>query len=105
MGVPWPGRVVHVRAGERAFLKVDTQGHERGVLDGAGRALDRVVGVQLELKAAALYEGEALAPELIGRMQDLGFRLAQVHPVVFDPADGRASLLQFDGVFARPPGA
>ena len=93
----------HVRAGERAFLKVDTQGHEPAVLEGAAGALGRVEGVQLELGTVPLYEGEALAPEMISAMHDLGFRLAQVEPVVYDPADGGASLLQFDGVFVRPP--
>ena len=92
----------HVGPGERAFLKVDTQGHEWAVLDGAAGVLDRVEGVQLELGPSALYDGERPAPEVIARMAGAGFRVAQVHPVVFDPADGSASLLQFDAVFARP---
>lgn len=93
----------YVGADERAFLKVDAQGHEEDVLEGAQGVLDRVLGVQLELTTAALYEGETLAPAMIERMHSLGFRLAQMHPVVFDPADGNASLLQFDAVFVRPP--
>lgn len=85
------------------FLKVDTQGHERDVLAGAQGILDEVMAVQLELTSTTLYEGEALAPELIGLMDDCGFQIAQLHPVVFDPSDGLASLLQFAGIFARPP--
>ena len=91
-----------VGPGEAAFLKIDTQGSEPDVLDGAAGVLDRIVGVQLELGVRALYEGEHLAPDLIGRMATLGYRLAQVHPVVFDPDDAFTSLLQFDAVFARP---
>ena len=92
-----------VRPGEQAFLKVDTQGSEPDVLDGAAGVLDRIVGVQLELGVRALYQGERLAPDLIRQMAALGYRLAQVHPVVFDPDDAFASLLQFDAVFARSP--
>ncbi len=92
-----------VGPGEQAFLKVDTQGSEPDVLDGAAGVLDRIVGVQLELSVRALYEGERLAPDLIGRMAALGYRLAQLRPVVFDPDDDFTSLLQFDAVFARPP--
>ncbi|WP_420455198.1 FkbM family methyltransferase [Rubrivirga sp.] len=92
-----------VRPGEAAFLKVDTQGNEADVLDGAAGVLDRVVGVQLELGVRALYEGEQLAPALIERMAGLGYRIGQLHPVVFDPNDGFTSLLQFDAVFVRPP--
>ena len=92
-----------VDVGDRAFLKLDTQGNEADVLDGTPEALARVEGVQLELGVRRLYEGEQLAPALIARMEGAGFRLGQVHPVLFDPADGRASLLQFDAVFVRPP--
>ncbi len=94
-----------VRAGERAFVKIDTQGNEADVLDGAAAALERVEGVQLELGVRALYEGEQLASALIARMDALGFRIGQIHPIIFDPDDGFQSLLQFDAVFVRAPGA
>ena len=93
-----------VQPSKRAFLKIDTQGHEGAVLDGAVGVLDRVEGVQLELGVSALYDGEHLAPAMISRMADAGFRIAQVLPVVYDPADGFASLMQLDAVFVRPPG-
>ena len=93
----------HVRPSERVFLKVDTQGNEPDVLDGAGAALRDFVGVQLEVGVVELYEGEQLAPGLIGRMTDEGFRIGQLAPVAYDPEDGFASLLQFDAVFVRPP--
>ncbi len=92
-----------VRPGETAFLKVDTQGNEADVLDGAAGVLDWVVGVQLELGVRALYDGEQLAPALIERMAGLGYRIGQLLPVVFDPDDAFTSLLQFDAVFVRPP--
>ena len=91
----------YVEPDARAFLKVDTQGSETDVLDGASGVWERIEGVQLELGVEPMYEGETLAPALISRLADAGFRLAQVHPVIFDPSDGMASALQFDAVFAR----
>lgn len=91
----------HVRPGERAFLKIDTQGYESAVLDGAEGVLGRVDGVQLELSTRALYQDEALADAMVARMAALGFVFGQVAPVVFDPAEGGTVLVQFDAVFVR----
>ncbi|WP_436697969.1 FkbM family methyltransferase [Nocardioides sp. BYT-33-1] len=84
--------------GERIFLKVDTQGFERQVLDGAARTLDRCVGVQLELSFTTTYEGGMLVDEAITRMYDAGFVLTGLEPG-FAAASG--AVLQADGVFFR----
>lgn len=91
----------HVRPGERVFLKIDTQGYESAVLDGAEGVLDRVDGIQLELSTRALYQDEALADAMVARMAALGFVLGQIAPIVFDPAEGGTVLVQFDAVFVR----
>ncbi len=91
----------HVRPGERVFLKIDTQGYESAVLDGAEGVLDRVDGIQLELSTRALYQDEALADTMVARMAALGFVFGQIAPVVFDPAEGGTVLIQFDAVFIR----
>lgn len=88
--------------GDRAFLKVDTQGFEPDVLDGAEGVLDRLVGVQLELSTRQLYEDESLADALISRMAGLGFVIGQLSPVVYDPREAGATLVQIDAVFVRP---
>jgi hypothetical protein len=84
----------------RPFLKVDTQGYESAVLDGAPRTLAACVGVQLELSLVSLYRGEELYRAMIDRMNSLGFELWSLEPGFEDPRTGR--LLQMDGVFARP---
>ena len=43
---------------DRVFLKVDTQGFERQVLEGAKVSQKNILGVQLELSLLPLYEGE-----------------------------------------------
>lgn len=83
----------------RSFLKVDVQGFESAVLDGAGETLAGFAAVQLEMSLVPLYEGQALMPDLVGRMAGRGFDLWILMPEFADPATGRT--LQCDGVFVR----
>lgn len=91
----------HGGPGGRAFLKVDAQGYERAVLDGASGCLAGIAGVQLEMPLTPLYQGEASMPELVEYMAGRGFALVSLEPAWSDPASGR--LLQVDGIFFREP--
>jgi FkbM family methyltransferase len=84
---------------ERTLLKIDTQGYEAPVLDGAGELLGRFALVQLELSFVPLYDGQALYPELVARLEGLGFEWYGVDAAFVDPRSGR--MLQVDGLFAR----
>lgn len=84
---------------ERTLLKIDTQGYEAAVLDGAGDALSEFAAVQLELSLVSLYEGQALFYELDARLRDIGFVLFSIEPGFCDPATGQ--MLQCDGLFIR----
>lgn len=81
------------------FLKIDTQGFEWQVLDGACDSLPLVQGVLLELSIVKLYEGQHLWLDLIARLEAQGLILWAFEPVFSDPRDGRT--LQVDGVFYR----
>ncbi len=82
------------------FLKIDTQGYESAVLDGASMILERdTVGLQLELSLLPLYAGQASYLDLIQRLRQLNFSLHAVLPGFTDPHTGR--LLQMDGIFFR----
>lgn len=81
------------------FLKVDTQGYEAFVLDGATGVLDRVVGVELELSLVPLYDGQMLWDGMIDRMKAAGFSLEVISPGLVDPERGET--LQIDGLFRR----
>lgn len=83
------------------FLKIDTQGFEWQVLDGARATLPQVRGVLLELSLELLYDGQHLWREMIERLEAEGFVLWAFEPVFSDPLDGRT--LQVDGVFYRNP--
>lgn len=81
------------------FLKIDTQGYEHFVLEGAEKTLDSVIGIQLELSFVPLYEGQILYNDLMEKMKLLGFSMWEISTVLTDPKSGR--LLQVDAIFFR----
>jgi FkbM family methyltransferase len=91
----------HLRPGSRGFLKIDTQGFEREVLEGGQETLRQCVGLQLELSFVPLYEGGMLVDEAVAMAYAAGFHLVGLEPGFADP-DGQ--VLQADGVFFRDAG-
>ncbi|MBL8516654.1 MAG: FkbM family methyltransferase [Betaproteobacteria bacterium] len=89
----------HVTKFKNPFLKVDTQGFEWEVLDGAMNVLPHLRGILLELTLVPLYQGQHLWRELISRLEVEGFSLWALQPGFTDPRDGRT--LQADGLFIR----
>ncbi len=84
---------------ESALLKIDVQGYERPVLDGAAATLERFAAIRTEMSLAPLYEGQVLLTDLLVELRDRGFELWLLEPGFVEPATGR--LLQADGVFFR----
>lgn len=81
------------------LLKIDTQGYEWQVLDGAPELLARSRAVLLELSLLPLYEGQRLWQECITRLQAAGLTLWALEPVFVDSQSGRT--LQLDGLFIK----
>ena len=88
-----------VGPGTRTFLKIDVQGYERAVLDGASSLIDDrvIVGLQLELSLVPLYGGAMTYREGLDRAESLGMTLMGLDPVFADSKTGQ--LLQADAVF------
>jgi FkbM family methyltransferase len=86
-------------APETCLLKLDVQGYEDRVLDGAAMTLERAALVECELSLAGLYHGQASARILIDRLNELGFDLVDLDPFFYDPTDGR--VLSLDALFER----
>lgn len=84
---------------ERTLLKIDVQGYERAVLDGATKTLPAFRGVRTEMSLVPLYDGQALMPEVMNLLAEHGFELWFVDPGFTEP--GTRRLLQLDGVFFR----
>jgi FkbM family methyltransferase len=81
------------------FIKVDVQGFEGGVLDGASESLQQTIGLQLEISLVPLYEGALSMREVLERTDELGMQMVYVQPGFADPRTGE--LLQMDGIFFR----
>lgn len=88
-----------VSAGSVPFIKIDTQGYEDRVLDGATEVLSRAAGIQLELSLVPLYEGQQLFRALLDRLEATGFELWGIWPGFCDPGSGR--MLQVDAILFR----
>lgn len=84
---------------DRLLLKMDVQGYEQQVLEGAGTAVEQVEAIECELSFVALYEGQTLAPTMFELLSDLGFEIAWLEPGFTDEATEQ--LLQADGLFLR----
>jgi FkbM family methyltransferase len=84
---------------DRVFLKIDVQGYEREVLEGAEETIRQVDAMQVELALVQLYEGQALIHELLSHLYDRGFDLVDLSPGFKDRRTGQ--LLETDALFRR----
>ena len=87
------------RSGSNLFVKIDTQGYEWQVLDGAEETLKFAKGVLCELSLVPLYEGQRLWRDVVDRLESEGFSLWALQRGFTDPRTGRS--LQVDAIFLR----
>jgi FkbM family methyltransferase len=80
------------------FLKLDVQGLESEVLDGAALALRRIDLLELESSLVPLYDGETLFPAMLARLHALDFIPVGLSGNFEDAETGQ--LLQVDALFA-----
>lgn len=66
------------REARHVYLKLDVQGYELPVLDGAKRSLERIDALQAEASVVPLYEGVPPYHELMRRIDELGYQLSFV---------------------------
>jgi FkbM family methyltransferase len=81
----------------KLFLKIDTQGYEWNVLNGAKQFLHDVDALQLEMSMIPLYKDQKLFKEIFDFLTTSGFELYEVEPGFSDPKDGRQ--YQVDCIF------
>lgn len=80
-----------------ALLKIDVQGTELDVLRGSETVLSRIKYVYVECSFVELYDGQALACEVIDWLQRRGLFLTGIHNL--STSGGRA--IQADFLFSR----
>lgn len=93
--------VSYVRKEDRVFVKLDVQGYEDRVLDGATALMTKLWGLQVEMSLVPLYEGQVLFSLMDERIRAAGFELWGMDPVLTDARVGR--VLQFDALYMRGP--
>src|SRR5690606_10494278 len=76
-----------------ALLKIDVQGYEGEVIRGSTALLPLFRYVYCEISFKPLYDGQELAPKVIERLAEHGFRLQQQR--------GAADAVQVDALFVR----
>lgn len=81
------------------MIKIDTQGYEKKVIDGAMESLKKIKIIQIELSLVALYEKQLLFNEMINYLENMEFKLYSLENGFSDLKTGQ--LLQVDGVFVN----
>jgi len=89
---------VALLAFNRPFLKIDTQGYDLKVIEGARDVLDHFVLVQMEVPLIHIYETTTTLQESMELMMSLGFEPSWVSPVAYDDV-GRA--IELDILFVN----
>jgi FkbM family methyltransferase len=82
----------------RSFLKIDTQGYTKQVLDGAQQSLKKIKGILVEMSLVELYLDEPLIGDVLTLLYDKGYTLVAIEPEFFDPKTDQ--LLQVNGLFS-----
>jgi FkbM family methyltransferase len=81
------------------FIKIDTQGYEWQVLDGASETLKQAQGALCELSLVPLYHKQRLWRDIVDRLDQQGFMLWALQKGFTDPSTGQS--LQLEGIFVR----
>lgn len=84
----------------RCFMKIDVQGAELDVLEGAGDLLASIPIIQIETAIAPVYQDESLLTDMIAWFRGRGFVVRALRPVYFHPST--RELMQVDLIVERP---
>ena len=84
---------------QNIWLKIDTQGYEKKVIEGARNSLKNIDMLQLEMSLVPLYQNEMLFDEMIEFLKYKGYRIVSIETGFTDAESGH--LLQVDGIFRR----
>jgi FkbM family methyltransferase len=85
----------------RVFLKMDCQGFDLNVVEGAARKLQHVVALQSELALEKFYEGMTAFSDAVATYEKLGFDAVGFFPLARRQPD-YLRLVELDCLFMRP---
>ena len=81
------------------YLKIDTQGYENMVINGAKNSLTQIIGIQIEMALIPTYEGAITFEEMIEKLKSFNFNTTSIESGYYDKNTGK--LLEVDGVFFK----
>ena len=84
---------------ENVLLKIDTQGYEYQIIQGAIGSLNKISFIELELSVQELYQGQKQYLFVLNYLEKLNFQLINLRKSFESPING--TLLQFDAIFCR----
>lgn len=84
---------------DKVMIKIDTQGFEKNVIDGALDSLNKIMIIQIEMSIVPMYENEMLYIEMIKYLEKKNFQLYSIENGHFNRKTGQ--LLQVDGIFVN----
>ena len=85
--------------GDVIFLKLDTQGYEKNILNGGKESLKKIKGIQIELALKPSYNDAPGYKEIIEILEEYGFTLFSLEEGFEDEKTGQ--LLEIDAIFFR----
>jgi FkbM family methyltransferase len=85
--------------GQNIYLKLDTQGFEKKIIDGAEKSLNYIDTIQIEMSLIPLYEEGLLFNEMYELITGKGYTMVSIEPGFSDKETGQ--LYQVDGIFHR----
>ena len=81
---------------ENTYLKIDTQGYDKNVLDGFKKNIKKIKFIQIEAGLYKLYENEEYYEYFINLFKSIDYELWDIKPFAFNKLGG---LVQFDLIF------
>ena len=89
-------------ATKNSFLKMDTQGHDLKVFEGAGAYRDRFSLLQSEVSVVHIYDDTPDHLQILDHYRSFGYELTGMYPV--NRTHGIGHVIDFDCVMAPLPG-
>ena len=81
------------------YLKIDTQGYEENILNGAKSLIKSIKGLQLEMSVYPMYEGQLLFNKFFEKLENLDFELWDIERTFSNPNTGK--ILQLDAILFK----
>jgi FkbM family methyltransferase len=81
------------------YLKIDTQGHDKAVLEGAQETLRSVRAMQSELSMIPVYEATPRAPEMLEYFNAHGFQVSGMYAINRD--QNSLAVVEYDCVLVK----